>query len=288
MLEKSHAIGQPASGDELRSMQKDFSFSFSGHAKVLTERLDGSPQRLFALIDAGQIPDLSQSLRKLPDVANRRLLFEGTFARRALALSPLVLEIAADAGALQDTLQTLDAICHRLPVLSYLSSDATLDTLAHHLRNLLRIEAEESDFLLRFADTQMMAGIAAILTPAQHAAFFKGIGGWWIVDHRGALSELVQLQSAQPRAEPVPLPLQFDTTQNSALLDATRIPALAAQLRYADPAFGTLLSFAAQSECISRGVATAQDAGQADDTEWLSHCLEYWQQQHSAILLAKP
>ena len=141
---------------------------------------------------------------------------------------------------------------------------------------------------LRFADTQMMAGIATILTPAQHAAFFEGIGAWWIVDHRGALSDMVQLHSTQPHADPVALPLQFNAAQNSALLDATRIPALAAQLRYADPAFGTLLSFVAQSECISRGIAAVQDAGQADDTELLSYCLEYWQQQHSAMLSAQP
>ena len=287
MREKSHAVGQPASGDELSIMQKDFSFSFAGHAKVLTERLDG-PERLFALIDAGQIPDCSKSLRKLPGGANRRRLFEDTFAHRALALSPLLLEIAADPDTFQNTLRTLDAICHQLPVLSYLSCDATLDALAGHLRNLLRIEAEESDFLLRFADTQMMAGIATILTPAQHAVFFEGIGAWWIVDHRGALSDLVQLHSPHPPAEPVALPLQFDAAQNRALLDATRIPALAAQLRYADPAFGTLISFAAQSECISRGIAAAQDAGQADDTELLSYCLEYWQQQNSAMLSAQP
>ena len=269
-------------------MQNDFSFSFSGHAKVLTERLGASPERLFALIDAGQVPDFSKSLRKLADGGNRRLLFEDTFAHGALALSPLLLEIASEPDALQDTLKTLDATCHQLPVLSYISSEATLDTLAGHLRNLLRIEADESDFLLRFADTQMMAGIATVLTPAQHAAFFEGIGAWWIADHRGVLSELVQLQATEPRAEPVALPLQFDSAQISALLNATRIPALAAQLRFADPAFGTLLSLAAQSECISRGVAAAQGAGQSDDTEFLSYCVEYWHQQHSAMLSAQP
>ena len=173
MLEKSHAIGQPASGVELSIMQNDFSFSFAGHTKVLTERLGASPERLFALIDAGQIPDFSKSLRKLPDGANRRQLFEDTFAHRALELSPLLLEISPDSDALQHTLQTLDAICRHLPVLSYLSSEESLDAMAGHLRNLLRIESDESDFLLRFADTQMMAGIATILTPAQNAAFLR-------------------------------------------------------------------------------------------------------------------
>ena len=38
---------------------------------------------------------------------------------------------------------------------------------------------------------------------------------------------------------------------------------------------------------ISRGVAAAQDADQAEDT-FVSYCLEYWQQQHSAMLSAQP
>jgi hypothetical protein len=204
-------------------------------------------------------------------------LFEASFAKSALDLSPLLFALADAPGRWCAQVRALDAVCRWLPVMSLLRSPWPLERVREHLQSLLLVEAEGQAYLLRFADTQMLAAVNTVFTPAQRARFFQGLQAWFSVDHEGVLRDAADPQRHARAAEPGHVPLALDTAQTHALLDATAVQALASQVRHLEATFSDALDHAQQTEFISNCLATAKDAGIRDDTTLVLWALQRWQ-----------
>lgn len=247
-------------------------YSFAAQAWALTASRPGAPEQMparwFALIDVAQSAGLDQHLRGLLPGAQRLRLFDGFFTEPALPLSPELIELSDETEVLSAQVAALDEACRHLPMLSLLRTTLTLEVLVHHLQSLLCIEADGTEYLLRFADSQLLAAISATLTPAQRARFFSGVAAWWIADHAGCVHDMAAFEQAQPAAE---LPLELDAQQTQALLAAAIVPTLASQLRALEPAFARTLSHAQQCAFVTSAVAAAREARIGDDAlgDWL-------------------
>ena len=147
--------------------------------------------------------------------------------------------------------------------------------LVTHLRSVLLIEAESVPYLLRYADTQMMAAANDAFDPSQRAVFFHDIQAWFTVDHRGVLDNVADSNIYLQASHVAGAPILFDAEQTSRLLHAAAVPALASQLRNLESSFGAALTHAQQSTFAARCFADA--SGPVDDnTELLSHALQRW------------
>ena len=217
------------------------SYSFAPHLATLrTARSNDATGRLYALVDVAQLPGARRAVERVIGAEQYRLLFAGCFAESAMSLSPLLIELPAPGEAALSQISALDNSLKSLPVLGVLLTAMTLDELTRHLQSLLIIETDESPYLLRLADTQMLAAFNATLEPAQRARLFYAIDNWWTVDHNGTLIDFCNgRDAAQSLAN---LPLQLTADQTSTLLTAVIVPTLASQLRNLNNAFATTLT----------------------------------------------
>ena len=240
-----------------------------------------APLNAFALIDAAQLLPLKRPLQRLVPDAPCSLLFEESFARSALELSPLLLALSAQPEALAQQMAALDAACQHLPVMSVIHTPLSLDELTQHLRDLLLIEADGSAYLLRFADSQMLAAVNNAITPNQRTSVMSPLRAWFVVDHEGRLNDEANAKT-HPQAQPAaPLPLVLDASQTHALLAGAAVPTLASQVRHLDESFAQKLSHAQQTEFIVQCIALAQGAGIDDENELMSLTLQRWQTEQS-------
>lgn len=242
-----------------------------------------SPLRAFALIDAAQLTPFKKPLQHLVPGAPLALLFEESFAKSGLELSPVLFELEAESEALAKQILALDAMCKQLPVMSILHSPLALDKLTEHLRSMLLIEADDTAYLLRFADSQMLAATNSVLTPSQRARFFNGLRAWFTVDYRGRLNDAANAQTHEQTSPIAKLPLKLDATQTDALLAAAAIPTLTSQVRNLEATFREKLTHAQQTEFIVQSVAAATDAGIAEEPELIAWTLQRWQNEQGAL-----
>lgn len=195
------------------------------------------PTYLYALVDKGQLQPCPASLsRWISDTAHTRL-FEGSFAEAALELSPVLMLLSSENEIALSEIQTLDKHCSALPIVSIIESILPLPDLTRHLQTLLRIEADGAQYLLRFADTQMLEAVLSSFTSEQSATFFAGIAHWWIVDHERRCIDVAPKERSSDLAS---LPLILSAEQTRKLLAAAELPIAASQMRAYDASFGRL------------------------------------------------
>lgn len=221
---------------------KALAYSYAGHAQGMGKAcaVADAPTnavRLYALVDVPQCSGFAARLKRWPLAGPAFALYQDTFAANAMALSPQLLQLpdaAANINGTVTAIQELSAWCDGAPALSFIGSSRPLDALARHLQDLLLLDTDDQAFLLRLADTHALASAVGVLTPSQRSRFLQGITGWWVVDQRSRLIEL----HAQDHAVPAePLPLKFAPAQLDALLQASAVSIVAAQLRNTDPEF---------------------------------------------------
>jgi len=253
------------------------SYALSTHQALWSPRpsADGLPTYSYALVDKGQMrPCPAAMTRWLAGVAHTSL-FEGCFAEAALDLSPVLISLSSDTQTAQSAIERLDKHCGELPIVSVIDTTLTLHALTRHLQSLLRIEADGAQYLLRLADTQMLEAALSSLTREQHAAFFAGIGHWWIVDYGQRCRDVAP---GERSAEPASLPLVLSAEQTAQLIDAAELPIAVSQMRAYDSSFGRLSHVERtrfMHEC--RDLLTPDEA--ATDTGLLSVAIRRWQLQ---------
>jgi len=251
-------------------------YTFAPHLCAICEvgGVEEPQATLFALVDAARL-DLSarKRLDNLRDVTTE-IVFESSFARSALQFSPLLFELSPNANRIEQML-ILDRACAEFPMLSFLRSPLSLADLVTHLRSVLLIEAENVPYLLRYADTQMMAAANEAFNPPQRGVFFHDIEAWFTVDHEGVLDNVADNNIYLQASHVAGTPILFDIEQTSSLLHAAAVPALASQLRNLESSFAAALTHAQQSAFAARCFADASGPVE-DDTELLSQALQRW------------
>lgn len=240
----------------------------------------------YGLIDRGQLA--TRHRRRLDILLQDTLhvpLYENTFAKAALDLSPVLLALPKDSEARRGRILDLDAVCKDRPILSILYSPATLQELLAHLQARLLIEADGIPYLLRLGDTQMLEAFNAVLKPEQRRHFFAQIHAWLFADCFGRLNDMAQTASREPESEPLCSPLALDTHQTNSLLDAAAVHTFASQLRKLDAQFDQRLDHANQARFVTTCLVTAREAGIHDETALLARMLEQWrrEQSHNAL-----
>jgi Domain of unknown function (DUF4123) len=233
---------------------------------------DGVPLHWFALADVAQIKGLDRKLKALVGDATVHRLYEETLAHSALDISPVLLALSDDPATRLDQCRALDAACQSRPALSILQSRATLMIVLQHLKGLLRITADGTDYLWRFADTQMLQATHGVLTPSQQRQVLGPLSAWCFANHAGVL---IHLAAHGPDVESAALGLELDGIQTDQMLAACAGPMLASQLRALEPRFAAL-SHAQQSTFAHDCVVQAEVEGIDPDRELPSWALDRW------------
>ena len=253
-------------------------YIFAPHAQALASPtpVAGRPElRLFALLDGARATaPIKRHLRALQSLPSQHI-FEDSFAKAALHLSPVLMQLSDSEDSRLVQVLALDQACSELPMLTFIRSALSLTALASKLRELLLVEVEHSPYLLRFADPQMLCAANSVFTPAQRSAFFGDIDAWSTVDFRSAMDDAAD-PARYPRALPAtPLPIAFDAEQTSALLAAVAVPVLASQIGNLDSSFTAALTHAEQTAFAAECIEAAGDDA-ADEAQLVSAALQRW------------
>ena len=257
------------------------SYTFRPHLTAIDDCLDcgGDSSITYALVDAGQIPEFVEKVGAWMADSPRELLFERSFARSALHLSPMLIQLLAPSEQRHRQLEALDDACRHLPVLSVINAPMSLEHLIEHLRSLMLIEADDSPYLLRFADSQSFSAVNAAFTPEQRATFFSSVRHWWSVDHAGVLHDhTCNLAAPRSTSAVAPLPLRFEGAAVDALLSAAAGPILASQLRHLDDTFGRALSHAEQVTFATDCLGLIEECDVDSDIDSTSFALRRWRE----------
>lgn len=256
-------------------------YSFAPHVEtlMLSPGIGEAPSALrsFALIDAAQLELASRPARPLLPGARSAHLFEETFAKAALHLSPVLIELDAVPSVFVEQIGALDRACQHLPVMALLRSTASLTELTAHLRSVLLVSAEHVPYLLRFADTEMLAATNEVFTPAQRAHFFERTEAWLTVNFDGVLDDAAS-PAMHAQVQPAsPAPLVFDAAQTDGLMKAAAAPILASQLRHLHIDFAERLDHAEQVRFASRCITASALEDVDPDADLLVSATVRWQ-----------
>lgn len=245
-------------------------YAYTDHAQHIVDACHpDAGLHLFALVDAAQFhgKTMSPMLRRLQGLQQRHgwadpdVLYTDTFAAGAKALSPLLLQVPMHRdgeAAASEAITALSDLFIDAPVLSFIASPRKPSEVLQHLRDLLLIETEDRQpFLLRWADTHALTSTMSVLTPEQRSCVLQGVSKWWVADQCGRRIDLHAFEQKAPAAK---LPLKFDATQLDALMQASAVSLVSAQLRQADAEFARM-RWPEQIDHVARHAERAQVAG---------------------------
>lgn len=130
------------------------------HANVFT----------YLLVDNGLLQEVSAGYEE-DDAKRRPVWLEPIYGKRALKVSPLLIDVEAadESGDIELVMRYLNA---RKPALhvSIIESGLNLADVAQHLRRFIFIlDPDGKQFTLRFADCAVLGPLSTILTAAQWA-----------------------------------------------------------------------------------------------------------------------
>jgi len=240
---------------------------------------DPNNTRWLALSDAGQSQGLAQRIRKLYPHTRCWALYEGTFAENVMALSPLLIELNSNVQQAQLEIDHLDKLCAELPIMGLIQTPLSSAQWLKHLRGLLRLQMDGTDYLWRLADTQMLHATASVLDTEQQTNVFGGCQSWWTVTADGTPQNLA-CSSASVNADfGKSAPLKLNADQERAMLAATAPYMLASQLRAMETTFKNELTHAEQSRFSMKCVEEAREDFLDEDTELLPWALSKWREE---------
>lgn len=115
------------------------------------------------------------------------------------SVSPVLLVLPPERDAdFEPALARLLAHCRGRPMLSFLRTEQSPQALRESWQKVLKIKTEGGQsFVLRFADTRTLPGIAAVLADGAWTCLSQTVERWLSIDREGTLQ---QLQVAGPDA----------------------------------------------------------------------------------------
>ncbi len=182
---------------------------------------------LYCLADHAGMPGLHRELLRfgLPWAS----LFQDSPEQSALAAAPLLFPLLADdERANHRFLQWLAAHGSYTSSILILSSPETLDVLRTRLARRMHARvSDDMDVLLRYFDPRVFESLVAVLDDGQRNDFLAPADCWWYPNRSGELL----CQEARHAEGKGDAPLQLSAKQEFALLDASEIDQVAAQLQ---------------------------------------------------------
>lgn len=206
-------------------MEKDSVWLVSFHEKQQT----WEDQRQYLLLDAGFYPGI---YRRLVAAGQSVVsLFEGLPGDNAdsRAVSPLLIEWQP-ISSLERYPEWFNNLPDE-PLLTHIVSKEVLPELQLRLQQWVRVNADGTMFMLRFADTRRQRDIVEAMTKPQRAAFM-GPAVHWSVRNRHL--EWIELETPE---SPAPLDAQprFDTLQTVAIIRSSEADERLLQIRIYTP-----------------------------------------------------
>lgn len=218
--------------------------------------------RLYGLVDHAAMPGLHAELVRA-GIAWASLLADAQ-GDNVLQAAPLLFTIDDEADKAHGTLLPwLARHGTYTSSLLMLSSPLPLGELARRLT--LRLDArisEDMDVVLRYFDPRVFEALVPALAEPERQAFLSVADCWWYVDRSG---NVVQQPAAYAPAGDAEGPLLLSAAQEFALVDASEIDQVAAQLQSTMPDAWLLLG-APQRVAFLRGQMAAAAATGIDAT----------------------
>ena len=223
---------------------------------------------LYCLADHAGVPGLHRTLvdSRLP----WRSLFQGASEDAALAAAPLLFSLGGRGERVSDNLlHWLSTHGTFTSSLLLLSSPLTLDELRARLaRRLHACVSEGMNVLLRFFDPRIFESLLTVLEYPQRDWFLSPADCWWYGDRYGVL----QSWPSKHGDTEINFLLRLSETQEFALLDASEIDQVAAQLRSMLPDGYAGLGIASRTAFLRRHMAEANSAGIVATHELALYC----------------
>lgn len=143
-------------------------------------------------------------------------------------ISPCLMPLSSDRDdLLRAELTRLLRRCHGRPMLSFIHSEETPQSICESWQDILEIETSDAQkFLLRFADTRITPVIAQVLAESAWIRLGDGVDQWVIIDREGVLQRL-PLPTRQAPKPAERYPIRLDDKQLNLILDHGAADALA-------------------------------------------------------------
>jgi hypothetical protein len=193
-------------------------------------------------------------------------LFQGSAEEAALPAAPLLFTLVpAHARLLQWVAEHGTYTSSMLMLSSPIGLHALRDRLARRMSARI---SDEMSVLLRFFDPRVFEALVGVLDEEQRTLFLNPADCWWYLDRSGRLVN----QSARYAADEMAGPLELSAAQEFALLDASEIDQVAAQLRSMLPDAYIRMTPPQRVGFLERHIAAAEKAGVVATHELALYC----------------
>lgn len=222
--------------------------------------------RLYCLVDHAGMPGLHRTL--LGSTSSWSSLFNGSSEEAALSAAPILFPVAGTGEPANDGL-LLWIAKHGTYTSSLLllSSPLGLDALRKRLAFRLYAQvSEEMNVLLRFFDPRVFESLLTVLEEPQRAVLLNPADCWWYCDRGGVLRRQACIHAEAD------LRLSLSAAQEFALLDASEIDQVSAQLQSMLPDAYLRIGAGSREAFFRRHMAQASAAGIAATHEVALFC----------------
>lgn len=159
------------------------------HAFELAKRHNGKLS-LYALIDTSfeyANPRAGRPIWKGQEAS----LYQGSGLDALLNASPCLFKLADDENLARVQMRRLLDHCSGKPMLSFIASEFDSSALVQTFKDFLEVKSvDKQQFVLRFADARILAGLDSILQGNNTYGWRRGIAHWWLPNRQGRLSQL--------------------------------------------------------------------------------------------------
>lgn len=225
--------------------------------------------QLYCLADHAGMPGLHAELMRasVPWTS----LFAVSHEEAALEAAPLLFPLDDEARkAHSRLLQWVAQHGSYTSSMLMMSSPLALDELGRRLARRIQARISENmDVLLRYFDPRVFEALVPELDAGQSGAFLGVADCWWYVDRTG---NLVPQRAAYDAADSFDSPLVLSAPQEFALVDASEVDQVAAQVRATVPDLYMRMGAPQRVTFLRRQMAAANTAGIVATQEVALYC----------------
>ena len=136
---------------------------------------------------------------------SKHSLYDGMSLQEFGHAAPHLLALPDEPSELDDCLKNTSGACSGKPMLSFMASCLSADSLRSHLSPYLVARTEDgTEWPIRWADTRVLPGLLDALDAKQRAHLLSPLYTWWSIDRQGTLGAWTGT------ADPSPAPADFD------------------------------------------------------------------------------